>query len=71
MGPEQPLAIGVTVMTAMAATVELFIATKELIFPVPLAANPIDGLLFVQLKVVPETLPVKTIAVVLTLLQTV
>lgn len=71
MGPEHPLAIGVTVMTAMAVTVELFIATKELIFPVPLAANPIEGLLFVQLKAVPLTILINTIALVLPLLQTV
>ena len=35
------------------------IAEKDEILPVPLAANPMDELLFVQLKIVPVTTPPK------------
>jgi hypothetical protein len=45
--PVQPDMIeGVTVMVAVVALVKLFAVTKDGIFPVPLAAKPIDELLF-------------------------
>ena len=41
--------VGVTVMVAVTGAVPLFFAVKEAIFPLPVAANPIVALLFVQL----------------------
>jgi hypothetical protein len=41
--------------------VPVLIAVKAGIFPFPLAANPIDVLLFVQLNVEPVTEPVNAI----------
>ena len=47
--PGQPLIVGVTsIVPVIAALVEL-VAVNEPIFPVPLAANPIAVLVFVQL----------------------
>ena len=46
--PEQPSAVGVTVMVAVTGTFVIFLAVKALISPVPLAANPIDVSLLVQ-----------------------
>ena len=43
---------------------------KLAILPVPLAASPIPGVLFVQLNTVPATLPVKTTGAVGVLLHT-
>lgn len=40
---------GVTVMVADTGEVPPLIAVKDGIFPIPLAARPIEGLLFVQL----------------------
>lgn len=47
--PEQPLAVGVTDIVAVMGVVPEFIAVKLGISPVPAAAKPMDGLLFVQL----------------------
>jgi len=47
--PTQPLAVGVTVMVATSVEVVLLVATKEAMLPFPLAARPMDGLLFDQL----------------------
>ena len=47
--PLQPLADGVTVIVAVTAVVPVLIAVNAPIFPEPLAASPIDVLLFVQL----------------------
>jgi len=45
--PVQPDTIeGVTVMVAVVALVNVLDVTKDGIFPLPLAAKPIDGLLF-------------------------
>ncbi len=59
--PEQVISgvvfIGVTVIVAVIGLVVEFVAVKE-ILPVPLAARPIDVLLFVQLKPV-ALVPVK------------
>lgn len=57
--PEQPLAEGVTVIVAVTGELVAFTAVKAGIAPVPFAARPIEGLLFVQLKPVPLTVPVK------------
>jgi hypothetical protein len=47
--PIQLLADGVTVIVAITGVVPLFAAVKDEIFPVPLAARPIEVVLFVQL----------------------
>jgi hypothetical protein len=41
--------VGVTVIVATTGDVVAFVAVNEGIFPVPLAAIPIEGVLFVQL----------------------
>ena len=47
--PAQPfVVVGVTVMVAVVALVKLFAVTNDGIFPLPLAAKPIEGLLFTQ-----------------------
>lgn len=46
--PAQPFTVGVTVIVALTAVVPAFVAVNEPIFPVPDAANPIDGLLLVH-----------------------
>ena len=51
-GPSQPLALGVTVIFACTGTTPLLIVENEGIFPVPEAANPMDGLSLVQLYAV-------------------
>jgi hypothetical protein len=43
--PEHPFATGVTVIVAITVAVPLFVAVKDGIFPVPLPANPMDGVL--------------------------
>ena len=60
---------GVTVIVAVTAAAEAFKAVNGAILPVPLAARPMEVVLFVQLNVV--AVPVKLIAVVAVLLQTV
>jgi hypothetical protein len=47
--PEQPLAVGVTVIVPVIAAFVVLVVLKAAIFPVPLAGNPIAVLLFVQL----------------------
>jgi hypothetical protein len=49
--PKHPEAEAVTVMEAVLGKLPVLTAVKAGIFPVPLAANPIDGSLFIQLKV--------------------
>ena len=68
--PEQPLAVGVTVMVAVTGAVPLLTAVKEGILPFPAAARPMDGVLFVHAYVVPATGPLKLTAAVALLLQT-
>ena len=41
--------LGVTVMVDVTGALVKLVAVNEAILPVPLAANPIDGLLLVQL----------------------
>ena len=47
-GPVQPFAVGVTVILATSALLEVFVATNDGKFPVPVAARPIAGFEFVQ-----------------------
>lgn len=61
-GPVQPLAVGVMVMVDEMGAVPLLAAVKAGIFPDPLAARPMAVLLFVQVKVVPLTGPLKVVA---------
>ena len=66
--PTHPFAVGVTVMEATTGAVPGLVAVKEGIFPVPLAARPMDGVLLFHVKVVPATgLPGVTAAVVASL----
>jgi hypothetical protein len=44
------LYVGVTVMVAITGAVVALVATNDPILPEPLAANPIEGVLFTQLK---------------------
>lgn len=53
--PGTPFTDGVTVIVAIAGVVPVLVPVKAGRFPVPLAPNPIDVLLLVQLKVVPAT----------------
>jgi len=69
MGPPPPPVDGVTVTVATTGAFVALVATNEGILPVPLAAKPMLGVLFVQLKIVPATLPVKFTGNVLVLLQ--
>lgn len=62
---------GVTVMVDVTGAPVVLEALKEGILPVPLPAKPMDVLLFVQLKLVPITLPLKFIAAVAVLLHNV
>ena len=48
-GPGQPLALGVTVMVAVTGALVVLVAVKLGILPLPLAAKPIEVVLFVQL----------------------
>ena len=61
---------GVTVIVAITGAVPVLTAANEAIFPVPLANNPIEGVLFVQRYVVPATVPPNDTAVVLAPAQT-
>ena len=63
-GPGHPLADGVTVIVAFTDAVVRLTAVNEGRFPLPLAVRPIEGLLFVQLKMAPLTALEKLTAVV-------
>ena len=69
--PTQLLAAGVTVIVAVTGSAVLFVPEKEKISPVPLAARPMDGSEFVQVKVVPGVVLVNAEAATERLLQTV
>ena len=49
VGPRQVSATGVTVMVATTGDDVALAVVKGVIFPVPFAANPMDGVLFIQL----------------------
>ena len=63
--PGHPFAVGVMVKVAVNG-VNVVLVSVPLILPVPLAGIPVNGitLSLVQLKVVPVTLPLKTIVVI-------
>lgn len=63
-GPEQPFAVGVTLMVDVMAVVPVLVAVNVGILPTPVAPRPVAVLLFAQSKVVPVTGPVKFTAVV-------
>ena len=62
---------GVTVIVAVTGTLVILITLNDAILPVPLAARPIDGVLFTQLNVVPATGPLNITGAVGALLHTV
>ena len=68
VGPVQgtpPLVkVGVTVIVAVTGDVPVLMAVNAAILPVPLANNPIEGVLFVHKYVVPATAPPNVTAVV-------
>jgi hypothetical protein len=43
--PTHPFAVGVTVMVAITVVVPALVAVKDGIFPAPLPASPMDGVL--------------------------
>ena len=60
-----PETTGVTVIVALIGALVVFVVTNAAMFPEPDAANPMAGLLFVQLYTVPAMAdPVKLIALV-------
>ena len=63
------LLTAVTVMDAVARLVPVLVPVNEAIFPVPLAASPIEVLLFVQLYTAPATELLKLTGIVLKLLH--
>ena len=69
-GPLHPLADGRTLILAVWGTKLLLIAIKEGIFPVPLAANPMEEFVLVQLKEVLGNVLVKFTVAVFVPLQT-
>jgi hypothetical protein len=54
--------VGVTVMVATTGELPALVAVKLAMLPEPLAANPMDGALFVQLNTVPAGEPEKVTA---------
>lgn len=69
--PGHPLALGVTVMVAVTGVLPVLVAVKAPMFPLPDAANPMEGVLFVHVNEVPGTGPAKLTAVVVAPLHTV
>ena len=59
--PVQPFAVGVTLIVAVIGEAVALVAVNEGILPEPLAARPIDVLLFVHVNVVPLTGPEKLV----------
>jgi len=62
--PTQPLSSGVTLTTPEIGVLPVFVAVNAPILPEPEAARPIEGLLFVHTKEVPDNEPVNVTAVV-------
>ena len=58
-GPVQLFAEGVTVIVAITGAFVVLVAINDAILPTPVAANPIDGAVFTQMKPEPLTAPVK------------
>ena len=68
--PTQAFAIGVTVIIEVTAALVVLFATNDAIFPIPLAASPVDVFEFVQLNVEFTGMPVKLITDVFAPLHT-
>jgi hypothetical protein len=68
-GPEHPFAIGITVMVATTGAVPALVAVKDGMFPVPLAARPMEGVELTHAKDVPATELPRVIKVVVAPLQ--
>lgn len=68
--PVQPFAVAATLIVAVTGVLPVFIAVNGAIFPEPLAASPIEVVLFVQLKLEPETKLLNVMAEVWDPLQT-
>ena len=62
--PVHAFADDVMVMVPVTDALVAFVAVNAAMLPVPLAARPIEAVLFVQLYVVPLTAPLKFAAVV-------
>lgn len=62
--PEQLFAFGVTLIVAVTGMLELFVAEKDPILPVPLGARPMELALFSQVYDVPVTVPLKVTGLV-------
>ena len=69
--PGQPLAVGVTVSVAITEIAVLLVAVNAGVFPVPLAASPIEAYELVQSNVVPGVVLVKFEATIVAPLQTI
>ena len=67
--PGQLSAVGVTVIVALIGELVVLVAVNDGTLPEPLAASPMAVLLFVHVKVVPETEPDKVVAGTLALLE--
>ena len=68
--PPPAVDTGVTVTVAVTGIVPVLIALKDAMFPDPLAARPMDGVLLVQLYIVPATGPLNVTGAVGAPLQT-
>jgi hypothetical protein len=55
--PEQLLETGVTTRFAVIGILLPLVRVKLVILPTPLVANPMDGVVFIQLYCVPDTTP--------------
>jgi hypothetical protein len=67
--PAQPFAEGVIVIVPEMGSFVVFVAVKVGIFPLPLAAKPIEVLLFAHVKVVPATGPESVVTGITTPVQ--
>ena len=67
--PMHPFAVGTTVIVAVTGALVPLVAVNDGILPVPFAARPIDGVLLLHAKVVPETGLLKLMAAVVAPLQ--
>lgn len=68
--PAHPFTVGVTVMIAVTAVAPVLLAVNAGVFPVPLAASPIEGSELVHANVPPEGILTKADAVIMSPLQT-
>jgi hypothetical protein len=68
-GPAQLFAVGVMVIVPEIGAFVMLVAVNEGTFPLPLAAKPIEVLLFVHVKVVPATGPEIVVAGTVTPVQ--